>query len=73
MRERVLAEEPICVACLAMDPPRYTPSHVADHIIPKTEEGTDERENYQGLCDECSRIKTAKEAARGARRRARSR
>lgn len=73
MRERVLNEEPLCRVCLAMDPPRYTPSSIADHIVPKAEGGTDDRANYQGLgnpkmCD-CHARKTAKEAARARRRR----
>ena len=72
MRERVLDEEPLCRMCLAKDPPEYTPSHIADHIKPKAEGGGDERENYQGLCDECSRVKTAREAAKGTRRRSRN-
>lgn len=66
MRERVLAEEPLCRACLARD--RVTPATVADHILAKAEGGSDERENYQGLCDPCSKAKTAREAARGRRR-----
>lgn len=73
MRVRVLREEPLCRACLAMDPPRYTPTTVADHIVPKAEGGTDGRENYQGLCDGCSKTKTAREAQRGRRRAAMAR
>ena len=73
MRERVLEEEPLCRACLTKDPPEYTPSCIADHIKPKAEGGGDERENYQGLCEPCSRAKTAREAARGGRRAARGR
>ena len=68
MRKVVLREEPLCRACLAMDPPQYTPTTIADHIVPKAEGGRDDRENYQGLCDPCSAAKTAKEAARGSRR-----
>jgi len=65
MRERVLREEPLCRACLAMDPPQYSPSAIADHITPKAEGGTDDRENYQGLCKPCDVAKTARESARG--------
>lgn len=68
MRERVLREEPLCRPCLAQDPPRYTPSTIADHVVPKAEGGTDDRENYQGSCDPCHRLKTAKESARGRKR-----
>lgn len=73
MREQVLREEPLCQLCLAMDPPRYTRSGVADHKVPKAEGGTDDRGNYQALgyprsrhpdgCD-CHEIKTAAERKR---------
>jgi len=46
-----------------MDPPRYTPSKIADHIKPKAEGGTDERENYQGATEPCHDAKTAEEVA----------
>lgn len=65
MREVVLREEPLCYMCLAMDPPRYTPSVIADHRTPKAEGGTDDRENYGGACEPCHKAKTAAEAARG--------
>lgn len=64
MRAIVLREEPLCRACLKRSPPLYTPSVIADHIEPKAEGGTDDRENYQGLCEPCSDAKTAEEAAR---------
>lgn len=69
MRRIVLAEEPLCRLCLAMEPPRYTPSTIADHIVNKAEGGSDDRENYQGACASCSTAKTARESARGRRRR----
>lgn len=69
MRERVKTEEPLCRACLGLTPARYTPTAIADHIIPKAEGGGDERDNYQGLCRPCHTAKTAREAARGRRRR----
>lgn len=68
MRARVLSEEPLCRICLAMDPPRVTAAIIADHIVPKAEGGSDERDNYQGACDPCHRAKTAEEAARARRR-----
>lgn len=69
MRRIVLAEEPLCRPCLAMEPPRYTPSTIADHIVNKAEGGSDDRDNYQGACASCSTAKTARESARGRRRR----
>lgn len=68
MRDRVLREEPLCRMCLALNPPIYTPSKIADHITPLAEGGSSDRENYQGLCGPCSDVKTADEAKRGARR-----
>lgn len=67
MRSRILIEEPLCRICLAMGRPRYTPSTIADHIVPKAEGGGDERENYQGVCLPCHKVKTAAEAARARR------
>lgn len=68
MRQQVLREEPLCRLCLAMEPPCYSPTVIADHIIPKAEGGGDERENYQGVCDPCHKVKTAEEALRARRR-----
>lgn len=68
MRRVVLAEEPLCRMCLGMEPPRYSPSTIADHIVNKADGGTDDRSNYQGACDPCSKAKTARESARGRRR-----
>ena len=64
MRKRVLAEEPLCRACLAMAPKRYTPATIADHVKPLAEGGTGDRENYQALCRDCSDAKTSREAVR---------
>lgn len=66
MRNLVLTEEPLCRACATVD--RVSATVIADHIVPKAEGGTDERSNYQGLCEPCHRRKTAREAARGRRR-----
>jgi len=67
MRERVLVEEPICRECLKHG--MVNPTEIADHIIPKAEGGTDDRDNYQGLCSPHSKAKTAAEAARARKRR----
>lgn len=48
------------------------PSTEDDHIIPVAEGGTEEWDNHQGLCTECHKVKSLKEAVRGrARKRAR--
>ena len=67
MRAQVLREEPLCRICTEAG--RITPTTIADHVVPKAEGGTDERDNYQGLCTPCHDVKTAAEAARGRKRR----
>jgi 5-methylcytosine-specific restriction protein A len=69
MRRIVLDEEPLCRVCLGKHPAQYTPSTIADHIRPKAEGGTDDRDNYQGICDPCHRDKTARESGRSRRNR----
>lgn len=59
LRAVVLAEEPLCRACLARG--RTTPAEHVDHITPKAEGGTDERTNLQALCRGCHSRKTATE------------
>lgn len=61
MRAIVLAEEPLCYVCLAEG--RTTASREADHKVPKCQGGTDDRENYGGICTPCHKIKTARESA----------
>lgn len=65
MRAIVLREEPVCRSCVAAG--RVTVSTIADHIVPKAEGGTDDRDNYQGVCEPCHVMKTAAESARGRR------
>lgn len=66
MRQRVLDEEPLCRECAKTG--RVEATRIADHIRPKAEGGTDDRENYQGLCIPCSKAKTARESGRARRR-----
>lgn len=66
MRKRVLIEEPLCRECTKAG--RVEATTVADHIKPKAEGGTDDRDNYQGLCRPCSTAKTARESGRARRR-----
>jgi 5-methylcytosine-specific restriction protein A len=65
-RERLFAREPLCAECKRHD--RATLAVWRDHIVPVAEGGTDDDANIQGLCDECHRAKTAREAARGLKR-----
>jgi 5-methylcytosine-specific restriction protein A len=61
IRERVLREEPYCRWC-------GKPSTTVDHIVPKARGGTDTRSNLQALCGRCRKIKDARDAAEGKRR-----
>lgn len=63
MRKRVLDEEPLCRGCQAKG--RVRASAIADHIRPLSQGGSNDRKNFQGLCDECHDAKTAEEAALG--------
>jgi 5-methylcytosine-specific restriction endonuclease McrA len=55
MRKVVLIEEPVCKIC------GRKPSEQVDHKVPICKGGTDQRDNLQGICDECHDIKTAKD------------
>lgn len=58
-REEVLSEQPICAMCKR----RF--AEQVDHIMPLAAGGTHERENLQGLCVECHRVKTARDGIAG--------
>lgn len=64
----MLAEEPFCRECLKRG--LRVASDVADHIIPLSEGGSDDRENKQGLCDPCHDAKSKAERAAAAAARA---
>ena len=65
-RAQILAEEPLCRACLAGD--LVTASEEVDHIRDDLPDDMwDARENKQALCKPCHRAKTAREAAFGRR------
>lgn len=54
LRLLVLRESPACVEC-------GEPATDVDHIVPKRDGGTDERENLQALCHSCHSRKTLAE------------
>jgi len=54
IRARVLIEEPLCRRC-------GEDSRHVDHIVPKSQGGTDDRANLQALCSRCHSKKTASE------------
>lgn len=55
IRRRVLLRDPICKAC------HKQPSKCADHIIPRSQGGSDEMSNLQGLCVSCHNRKSGRE------------
>ena len=60
LRLLVLQEEPLCRMCAEIG--RTTLATVVDHIKPKRDGGTDERENLQPLCKRChDSVKAAEE------------
>ena len=54
-RALVLTEEPLCRPCRAKG--RVTVSEEVDHIVPLEHGGTDARENLQGICGDCHKVK----------------
>lgn len=65
-RRRFLRNNPLCAPCLACG--RTTPATEVDHRIPFAFGGTDEYNNYQPICAECHRRKSAYEGSLGAGR-----
>ena len=59
LRDQVLQEEPLCRIC------RRVTEHV-DHIVPRTQGGSDTRDNLAGMCARCHSAKTAREMRRSA-------
>ena len=53
----------LCQPCLRKGRP--TPATQVDHIIPKSQDGTDDMDNLQAICDDCHKAKTAQEATGG--------
>jgi len=65
-RAILFALHPWCVTCLAQG--KQTRATIRDHIIPLAEGGTEDASNEQGLCLDCSDVKTAEESRRGVAR-----
>ena len=61
MRKLLLRTVVLCEECTRHG--RTTVGRIADHILPKAQGGTDDRGNYQLLCDDCSQAKTIAEKA----------
>lgn len=52
----------LCQPCLRAG--RVTSARAVDHIVPKSEGGTDVDDNLQAICIECHKAKTAAESVR---------
>src|SRR6185295_12950395 len=61
-RVRMFASAPLCVLCEAAG--RVTLATIRDHVVPLAEGGTEDLNNIQPLCGDCSDIKTRTEARR---------
>lgn len=58
-------QHPLCVRCEAQG--RVEPAVELDHRIPLHKGGPDTEDNWQGLCVECHRIKSAADVGKRAR------
>ena len=58
MRRRVFAEEKGCALCHV---PLEGTQGQADHVVPRAQGGTEDRSNYQRVCDLCHRRKSSGE------------
>lgn len=60
LRDRILARDLyLCQPCL--DAGRTTQADAVDHITPKAQDGTDDHDNLQAICDPCHKRKTRDE------------
>ena len=55
VRAMVLAEEPLCRPCTARG--RVAASDEVDHIVALEDGGNDDRDNLQGICGDCHKVK----------------
>ncbi|WP_420814639.1 HNH endonuclease [Paraburkholderia susongensis] len=70
-RDRILARDcGLCQPCLKRG--RTTAATQVDHIVPKFEDGTDDDDNLQSICDDCHEVKTKAERLRAMRHRGRA-
>ena len=60
LRKSIFRDAPLCAVCEAHG--RLAQATELDHIVPLYQGGTDQRDNLQGLCAECHRARTQKEA-----------
>lgn len=58
--ERMAADKGLCQPCLRKG--KYTAAAEVDHVVPKSQGGTDEIGNLQSICTACHRTKTQTES-----------
>lgn len=61
IRKAHFEKYPLCVRCLAKEPPRDSLAMELDHIRPLHQGGTDTPGNRQGLCEACHSEKSITE------------
>jgi 5-methylcytosine-specific restriction protein A len=65
-RQTVRREEPLCRHCLAKG--KISATTEVDHIKPLSKGGLNSRSNLQGLCFDCHRTKSARDAGHRVKR-----
>ena len=61
IRARILKRDPLCIPCRASG--RISASTQVDHVLALHMGGKETDANRQGICDDCHKDKTAREAA----------
>lgn len=56
----MLRDKGLCQPCRHAG--RVSPATEVDHIVPKSQEGTDDQTNLQAICSPCHKVKTAMES-----------
>ena len=62
LRKQILQRDVLCQPCLAKIPERITLGTEVDHIVPKSQGGTDDPANLCAICADCHREKTQRES-----------
>lgn len=62
-RARWLEANPLCARCLGENPPRVEAAVQVDHRTPLFKGGADDESNFQSLCLDCHKRKTAEDLA----------
>ena len=63
LRMQLFRDEPFCRVCVQAG--QRTVATIRDHIIPRTEGGTEDDNNIQPMCESCHQVKIREESKRG--------